>query len=178
MKKNKLIVLSGMAFFLACQTTEQKSNAEESAVDEAQIETEEVEEKPSNNTTHFGKQLKIDDAISMKEFAELLSKGDSVKAKIKTVAEDVCQKKGCWMKVKTDDGGLMRVTFKDYGFFVPKDIHGKKVVLEGIAVRDTVSVEELRHFAEDGGESEGEIASITEAEITTSFIAEGVVIQN
>ena len=50
-------------------------------------------------------------------------------------------------------------------------------MLDGIAVRDTVSVEELRHFAKDGGESEEAIAEITEAEITTTFIAEGVLIQ-
>ena len=38
------------------------------------------------------------------------------------------------MKVETADGSLMRVTFKDYGFFVPMDIGGKEIVMEGVEV--------------------------------------------
>ena len=47
-----------------------------------------------------------------------------------TVAE-VCQVKGCWM-ILLDGDTKVRVTFKDYGFFMPKDLAGAKVVVEGV----------------------------------------------
>ena len=38
----------------------------------------------------------------------------------------VCQMKGCWMELAADDDTSgVRVTFKDYGFFVPTDSQGR-----------------------------------------------------
>ena len=54
------------------------------------------------------------------------------------------------------------VKFKDYGFFMPKDISGKEVILNGKAYVNEVPVDEQRHYAEDAGKSEEEIAAITE----------------
>lgn len=175
---NYLSIL-GLVFLMACQNSNgpSTSNEEEKTTEEVTEETS-TEKEDMEGTTNFGKLIEADDAVSMNDFADLVKDKDSVKVKFSAVAKDVCKKKGCWMKVQTANDELMRISFKDYGFFVPKDISGKKVVVEGIAVRDTVTVEELRHFAEDGGESEEAIAAITEPEITTSFIAEGVIILN
>ena len=49
---------------------------------------------------------------------------------------EVCQMEGCWMVV-TDGKLSVRTTFKDYGFFVPKDLAGAHVVAEGtLTARD------------------------------------------
>ncbi len=61
---------------------------------------------------------------------------------------DVCIRKGCWLVV-TDGTTRMRVTFKDYGFFVPKDAAGRKVLLQGIVTRQEMSEEDARHYAEE-----------------------------
>ena len=66
------------------------------------------------------------------------------------------------------------VKFKDYGFFVPKDIDNKEVVVKGKAYVTEVSVEEQRHYAEDNGKTEDEVAAITKPKRTLSFLAEGV----
>jgi hypothetical protein len=71
---------------------------------------------------------------------------------------------------------MMRIKFKDYGFFVPMDISGKNVIFEGLAFKDTTSVEDLKHYAMDGGQTEEEITAITEPEINTSFLADGVIV--
>ena len=68
----------------------------------------------------------------------------------------------------------MRVRFKDYGFFVPKDIAGRQAVVEGYAFREVTTVEELRHYAEDEGLSAEEIAKITEPVEEVKFLASGV----
>lgn len=68
------------------------------------------------------------------------------------------------------------IKFKDYGFFMPKDIAGDKVIVNGKAFIDEMSVEDQRHFAEDAGKSKEEIAAITAPKKTLSFTAEGVLL--
>jgi hypothetical protein len=67
---------------------------------------------------------------------------------VKAPAAEVCQNKGCWM-VLTEGARTMRVTFVDYSFFVPKDIAGKTVVVEGVLSRKLLSAEEAKHYAEE-----------------------------
>ena len=69
------------------------------------------------------------------------------------------------------------VKFKDYGFFMPKNIAGKEVIIDGKAYVSELSVEEQRHYAEDAGKSEEEIAAITEPKRTYSFEANGVLLK-
>ena len=125
----------------------------------------------------FGAKISEKGAISATELIQKMDKKEEVKAKVSGVVESVCKVKGCWMKVKLDDGQTMHVTFKDYGFFVPKDIAGKTVVFEGIAKVKTTPVDELKHYAEDAGKSKDEIAQITEPEKAVSFVANGVIIK-
>jgi hypothetical protein len=124
----------------------------------------------------FGEKIKPNGAITTGELAQKATQKDIVEAKVTGEVESVCQVKGCWMKVKMSDGQTMRVTFKDYGFFVPKDIAGKTIVFEGNAKTKTTSVDELRHYAEDAGKSKDEIAKITEPKTELTFEANGVLI--
>ena len=116
-------------------------------------------------------------AIQATELATKLETKEEMPAKVTGVVESVCKAAGCWMKVKTADGQTMRVTFKDYGFFVPKDIAGKTVVFEGVAKVKTTSVAMLKHYAEDGGKSKEEIAKITTPEKAIGFVATGVIVK-
>ena len=68
------------------------------------------------------------------------------------------------------------VKFKDYGFFVPKDIAGQEVIVRGKAFVEITSIEDLKHMAEDAGKSQKEIDAITDTEISYSFISEGVLL--
>lgn len=124
---------------------------------------------------------KIDDAgaIPMDSLLALVNAGQSEinAVKVSGTISECCQAKGCWMKVEKGNGETMRVTFKDYGFFVPKDCGGKTAVMLGRAYMDTTSVEDLRHFAEDAGKSKEEIEKITQPEVELAFEAEGVIIK-
>jgi hypothetical protein len=125
----------------------------------------------------FGKQ--IDDKKAIEATALPAKMGDKaeMQAKVTGTVESVCQVKGCWMKVNLDNGETMRVMFKDYAFFVPKDITGKTVVLEGEAKKVSVPVEHLKHYAQDAGKSKEEIAKITEPKDELTFIADGVIVK-
>ena len=78
------------------------------------------------------------------------------------------------MTIAAGSDQTMMVKFKDYGFFMPKDISGREVVMNGKAYYQTTSVDELRHYAEDAGKSADEIAAITEPKRELRFLADGV----
>ncbi|WP_316737927.1 DUF4920 domain-containing protein [Pedobacter aquatilis] len=110
---------------------------------------------------------KMEAAMGDKKVADMKIEGKVV---------DVCKKKGCWMTLEMPNGEPMRVTFKDYAFFMPMDVVGKNVVLDGVAKKQTISVETLRHYAEDAKKSPEEVAKITDPKKELAFEAKGVVI--
>jgi hypothetical protein len=86
--------------------------------------------------------------------------------------------KGCWMKIEVEKDTVL-VRFKDYGFFVPKTgSEGKLTIVNGKISVDTISVKQLKHYAEDAGKSKHEISLINKPEITLSFLADGVIIKD
>jgi hypothetical protein len=89
---------------------------------------------------------------------------------------DVCQKKGCWMTM-LDGDREMRVTFKDYAFFVPLDASGKYARIEGVFEIKDVPADEAKHYLEDAGKYE-EAAKITGPVPSYTFLASGVLIKS
>ena len=100
---------------------------------------------------------------------------DTVYTKVTGKVASVCKEKGCWMNLTDDNGKEIFVKFKDYGFFMPLDCEGQKLVMHGFATKELTSVDELRHYAEDEGKSAEEIAAITEPKEEYTFLANGVV---
>lgn len=64
------------------------------------------------------------------------------------VVATVCQEKGCWMVLRSGDRSI-RVTFKDYGFFVPKDSAGTTAVMEGVFKVRTLPEATAKHYASE-----------------------------
>lgn len=159
-----------MFFAFACQN-EGNQAAEES--------TEEVVEETTNEWMSFGDTIDLENISNFTDVEAGIAESGFMTTKLEGNIEEACQKKGCWMKVSV--AGMeepMRVTFKDYGFFVPLDSDGKQVVMEGEIRMDTTDVETLKHFAEDAGKSQEEIDAITEPEINLAFEATGVKIKD
>ncbi|MFN0215474.1 MAG: DUF4920 domain-containing protein [Saprospiraceae bacterium] len=127
---------------------------------------------------HFGTTVTADGAVIYDEVMAKMTTTDSLPMKVTGKVKEVCLKKGCWMTLVSEQPGYpeMRVTFKDYAFFMPKDLSGKRVVVEGFAYVETTPVDVLRHYAEDAKKSAEEIAAITEPKREVSFEAAGVLI--
>ncbi len=165
--KKILIVFGLMLSVVACKTEDKKTEVAEMKKDEV-------------NYTSIGEAITADAAKSTSDMAEAYKTmhiGDSITTKMIGKVDEVCQSKGCWMKINLENGEQVMVKFKDYGFFMPKDIAGKEVVLNGLAYVNEVPVEELRHYAEDAGKSAEEIAAITAPKKTFSFEANGVLLK-
>lgn len=124
----------------------------------------------------FGEEVKPGNVKPAAKMAAAMGNKTTTDMKIQGKVVDVCKKKGCWMTLEMPNGDPMRVTFKDYAFFMPMDIVGKNVVLDGLAKKQTISVETLRHYAEDAKKSPEEVAKITDPKKELAFEAKGVVI--
>jgi hypothetical protein len=117
------------------------------------------------------------DAKTMLNKFKSLKAGDTLTVKFASKINEVCSKKGCWMKLDLTDGTETMVRFKDYGFFMPLDANGREVIVNGKAFVKETSVDELRHYAEDAGKSKEEIALITESKVEFAFEADGVLMK-
>mgnify|MGYP003327772052 CR=1 FL=1 len=78
------------------------------------------------------------------------------KVKVEGEILSTCPMKGCWMKLSVAQDTIL-VRFKDYGFFVPKTgVKGSIAIVNGYLSIDTLSVAQLRHYAEDSGKNKNE----------------------
>ncbi len=68
--------------------------------------------------------------------------------KLETRIGKVCQKKGCFF-VAQQGRDALRVSFKDYGFFIPTDSSGKTVTLAGKLIEKQLAPEQVAHFESD-----------------------------
>jgi len=141
--------------------------------DSARVEKSD-EEAQKFDSIYFGKKIDERDARPINEVISMMEDTMKLNAKVSGKVTSVCQKKGCWMKIDRSEGKDIRVTFKDYGFFVPKDLAGAEVVMNGRAYYDTVSVKALKHYAKDAGKPEAEIEKIDEPQPQVAYKATGV----
>ncbi|HUR11688.1 MAG TPA: DUF4920 domain-containing protein [Flavitalea sp.] len=133
------------------------------------------EPAPAEKGIVYGNNLTAAGAIPESQLEKNL-KNNRFEGKITARVVEVCQEKGCWMKVERKNGELLMVKFKDYEFFMPKNIVGKEVVLDGEAMVKEVSVKQQKHYAEDAGKSKEEISKIKESKKDLQFIAKGVLV--
>jgi hypothetical protein len=165
MSRNWFLLVLILGWTYACNNTESEENIQD--------ETSETEEG-----RYFGERITEEGAIPFETLLSYSDDIDSLPAKVLGTVETVCQTKGCWMNLiaNTEAGQSMKVTFKDYGFFMPKDIAGRQVIVDGYVYREVSSVDELRHYAEDEGLTQEEINRITEPIEELKFLAHGVIL--
>lgn len=171
MKKTFFLLAVSIIFF-SCKN----GNSDEKSLLDA--ETNIHEQEMAINYQSYGDGITDKGVLSGNEMVERynnLKVGDTLSLKFASEVKEVCKKKGCWMKVDMGEEEVM-IRFKDYGFFMPKDIAGQEVIVEGKAYIEEMSLEDQRHYAEDGGKSGEEIAAITEPKRTLAFEAHGVLI--
>ena len=130
-----------------------------------------------NKGNYYGEEFSI---LDVKDYSsnklDFLNNSEN-KIRIEGEVLSTCPMKGCWMKVKADKDTIL-VRFKDYGFFVPTDgVTGNKTIINGKLKVDTLSIDLLRHYAEDAGKSHEEINEINNPEVSLTFLADGVIIK-
>jgi len=161
--------------------TDESVIVEKEKIHEEDINEVKVENKQSKvEYASFGSKFRENKALTKEEMLKKyksMKKGDTLAVQFKSKIKDVCKKKGCWMSMDLANEKESFVRFKDYGFFVPLNADNSNAIVTGRAYLDVITVDELKHYAKDGGKSEEEIAKITEPKITYAFQADGVLIE-
>ena len=98
----------------------------------------------------YGKDITAKKAVSLDDVTNNFSKYDGKDVIFDAKVGKVCVKKGCWMTLENKTGST-RVKFKDYKFFVPISLVGKKVRVSGVVSRKMLSIKEAKHYMEDAG---------------------------
>lgn len=161
--------------FISCKDIKSEEKSTEETV--KQEETTSKNEENQQGQAFYGEEFDYaqpEMANAIFDKYQNMTPGDTLVTTFTSSVNSVCEKKGCWMRLKLSDEDESLVTFKDYGFFVPKDIQGQEAVVHGKLFVKETSVEDLKHFAEDAGKSKEEIAAITEPKQVYAFEADGV----
>lgn len=124
----------------------------------------------------YGQKVSEDGAIAMADLPAMLEKNQNLDTKVKATIVEVCPKKGCWLKLQVNDSTTAMVKMKDYAFFLPVAAKGKTVVIDGNVQMKTISVAELKHYAEDAKKSQAEIDAITKPEKEIRVTAKGITV--
>jgi len=172
--KKLLYLIPSVLFMVSCGEAQKTEETTEPQTEEAVVEEAEIQVYPYHAGTDFDQST----AISKDELAEVVKTFDGNKMELAFTTEilENCEKKGCWMTVDAGEEEI-RVSFKDYDFFVPLDSKGHETTLNGVLFYDTLSVDELRHYAMDANATQDSLDQITEPIITLSYEATGVYVQ-
>lgn len=161
----KYIFLLILPFLLSsCDNQTQKANQN----------TEEQTTALNNDEGNYGVVMSNGEAQNALQLTELLSDKTSTEIKLFGEIESVCQMSGCWIDISIGNNKIVHVTFEDDAFVLPKDIAGKTAIMEGVATKETISVDYLKRQAESEGKTQEEIDAITEPLTEYSFVASGV----
>lgn len=132
--------------------------------------------KGAATVAHFGAPLSSATAILAQTLIADPMKYDDKDVKITGQVSAACQKKGCWMTIGSGEPGkpTVRISFKDYGFFVPTDCMGKTAVVEGHFKVTSLSAAEAQHYADDAAKPGSPAQKVTAPQRTLSLVATGV----
>ncbi|MFT6867451.1 MAG: hypothetical protein ACJA08_002294 [Cyclobacteriaceae bacterium] len=126
-----------------------------------------------NKYQQFGNLIDDQEPIKMESLSTIDIQADA-SFKLTGTVDEVCQAKGCWMILKNENGIPVRVTFKDYGFFVPKDIAGRQVIVNGTITKKELEPDMAKHYADDANS----VYDSTRSYLEYAFIADGVLVSN
>jgi hypothetical protein len=119
----------------------------------------------------YGAPLTLEEAIPLSQVLAAPERYAEEPVLLQGRLTDLCQRKGCWT-VLQDGDAVVRVRFRDYGFFLPKDALGSVALVEGVASVRELSEREARHLeAESRG---GDPARIEGPQREVGIVASGV----
>lgn len=132
-------------------------------------------EGPAKKGMMFGAKTTTEDVVDINAVAAKVISTQGTDVKLKGKVVEVCKEMGCWLKMEAGNGKMM-IKMKDHAFFVPVDLVGKEVVIDGTAKMTITPVDKLKHYAEDAKKSKEEIAAIKEPKKEIVMDAKGILV--
>ena len=122
---------------------------------------------------HYGAPIKAKNPVTLSAAVKQLDNQSTAQVLVESKVDKVCVAKGCWLGLVSDTGDV-RVTFKDYAFFVPSSLIGKTVIVEGVLEKVTMTLDETKHYVKDAG---GDPSTVTEPRVEYRIVASGVAVK-
>jgi Domain of unknown function (DUF4920) len=160
MRKANLLLLAAFISLVAITVVgQQKSNESEVCNDPADV-------------VKRGAALGNSPTVALAEVLEAPKLFSGRMVMIDGVVERNCTDKGCWMEIAPKTGAQgVRVTFKNYGFFIPLNSKGMRARAEGEFTVSQITKEKADHLEGEGAHlrrnADGSATEVT-------FIASGV----
>jgi hypothetical protein len=127
----------------------------------------------------YGTNFKQETVMAPARLSYLLKDKDKLEnAQLGGYVSEVCQKEGCWLRLRTDKNSKddVFVKIKDHAFLLPKDIAGRMAIVNGTVTKKVQTVAEQQHYLEDAGASKEEIAKITQPKEVYQMQVTGVLL--
>ena len=137
------------------------------------VSAQDKEKVPAAKGVVYGKVSEENSPLSVDDLQTKIT-DNSFSGQVKGKVVEVCKEEGCWLRLQKADGTSMMVRADKHAFFMPENIVGKTVLVEGTASVKETSEQMRKHYAEDAGKSKTEIAKIKGAEKSVEFAAKGV----
>lgn len=129
-------------------------------------------------TEFYGEKFDTTGAIQQSAMIAKVVGTDTIPVTFNAKIVETCANAGCWMTVENPGGMPMYVYMKDHAFGVPlSGAANLNCIVSGYAYQDTISVELLKHFAEDAHKPQAEIDAITSPLLAVAVTANGVMIE-
>jgi hypothetical protein len=119
---------------------------------------------------HYGAPIEAKNPVTLAAAIKQLDKQSNANVLVESKVDKVCVVKGCWLGLVSEADDI-RVTFKDYAFFVPSSLIGKTVIVEGVLEKVTMTLDETKHYVKDAG---GDPSIVTEPRVEYRIVASGV----
>ncbi|MFP2959523.1 DUF4920 domain-containing protein [Myxococcus sp. 1LA] len=100
-----------------------------------------------------GEPLKGAKAVKLEDVLAKPQAHDGKTVLLEGQVRKACERKGCWMELAAtgqEKGPGVRVTFKDYGFFVPLDSAGAQARVEGVLKVAELTDSRAQHYESEG----------------------------
>jgi hypothetical protein len=100
-----------------------------------------------------GEPLKGAPAVKLADVLAKPQAHDGKTVRVEGQVRKACERKGCWMELAASKDAKspgVRVTFKDYGFFVPVDSAGAAARVEGVVQVAELSEARAQHYESEG----------------------------
>jgi hypothetical protein len=110
---------------------------------------------PSAAPAHksFGAPLGTSPSAALTDVLKTPDKFADQSVMVEGAVRSACTRKGCWMELSEAPDAAApgcRVTFKDYGFFVPTDSAGSRARVEARVESKTIKPEMVAHLESEG----------------------------
>jgi hypothetical protein len=162
------LVVGAVVALLGCKTAKEPAPA-------AQAEVAAPAAAATAGRKTFGAPLGTGTAVALSDVLKAPDKYADRSVLVEGEVRRACTRKGCWMELSAAQDPAVpgcRVTFKDYGFFVPTDSAGSKARVEAKVETKVIKPSLVTHLEEEGAQFADKAADGSAREVR--LVATGV----